>query len=102
MRFSFVVLRIGTVPDGQASCTKPIIEGLVCEGPTFFVVLCEKRGLRWRNKNSNKTTQYVLSKLQIFIYKNDIVIITKTQQHPNPNLSPKNFGSIMNSYQTIA
>ena len=53
MRSSFVVLRIGTVPEGQASFGKPIIEGLFCERFAFFVVLCEKWGLSWRNKNSN-------------------------------------------------
>ena len=42
MRSAFVVLRIGTVPDRQASCCKPIIEGLFCERPAFFVVLFEK------------------------------------------------------------
>ena len=42
MRSAFVVLRIGTVPNGQASCSKPIIEGLFRERPTFFVVLFEK------------------------------------------------------------
>ena len=45
IRSSFVVLRIGTVPDGQASSNKPNIEGLFSERPTFFVVLSGKRGL---------------------------------------------------------
>lgn len=45
MRSSFVVLRIGTVPDGQASLSKPINECLFLERPTFFVPLSEKRGL---------------------------------------------------------
>ena len=42
MRSAFVVLRIGTVADGQASCCKPIIEGLFRESPVFFVVVFEK------------------------------------------------------------
>ena len=42
MRSAFVVLRIGTVPDGQASCCKPIIEDLFRESPAFFVVFFEK------------------------------------------------------------
>ena len=42
MRSAFVVLRMGTVPDGQASCCKPNIEGLFRESPAFFVVLFEK------------------------------------------------------------
>ena len=53
MRSSFVVLQIGTVPDGQGSF-KPIIEGLAYEELMFFVVLSENWGTLWRSKNTNK------------------------------------------------
>jgi len=42
--------------NGQASFPKPIIEGLIHNGPMFFVVLSEKRGLLWRSKNPNQKT----------------------------------------------
>ena len=56
IRSSFVVLRIGMALNGQASFPKPIIEGLIRNGPMFFVVLGEKRGLLWRSKNPNQKT----------------------------------------------
>ena len=45
MRSSFVVLRIGTVPDRQASFIKPINECLFRERRAFFVLLSAKGGL---------------------------------------------------------
>lgn len=51
MRYSFVALRIGTVPNGQASFAKPIIKGLACEGSTFHIFLSKKLGVLWKDKN---------------------------------------------------
>ena len=124
MRSSFVVLRTGTVPDGQASFIKPINECLFRERPAFFVLLSAKRGLSWRRKNQIKP------KFQNFLFKLNysLVVITSfmlshicssnltsfsitihllnNNNNNNNNkksitrsLSPKTLGSIMNSQQ---
>ena len=121
MRSSFVVLRTGTVPDGQASFIKPINECLFCEGPAFFVLLSAKQGLSWRRKKNQ-----IKPKFQkfLFILNYSLVVITSfmlshicslnltsfsttihlLNQKKKPttitrSLSPKTLGSIMNFQQ---